>query len=243
VLAGLPIDSGGAKGREPASVAVVFDGLVGTLPRLSSTSELTDLALGFCCRNLLCLRRTVLRRQGPDLDVADGAVTELLVEVQGADVLDDDLEPDPADASLASLLVQRANERIADPRAPSRRQDAHAADPGILAPNAEVAEAHGGAVPEGDPRGVDVEVEDCFHRRERRLLDLKREHVALVRGREELRTLGPVEDARRAELDGQDRPRRGVPSLEASSEKRTAAPSQKRRRLLTWPRPSPCPWP
>jgi hypothetical protein len=71
-------------------------------------------------------------RQRPDLDVLHMLVAELLVQGEGARVLDDHLEPDPPHAVLPRLLVQRAHERLADARAARRGHDADPADPAVF---------------------------------------------------------------------------------------------------------------
>ena len=77
------------------------EGAVGALPRLV---PLGQPRLRFGGRNLA---PRVLARgglQGPDLDVLHRLVAELLVEGEGAGVLDDHLEPNPLDAARPRLL-------------------------------------------------------------------------------------------------------------------------------------------
>src|SRR5262249_58899300 len=96
--------------------------------------------------------------------------------------------PPPPHAAPPCLLVQRAHERLADAGAPRARHDADAADPGVLPAQAEIREADRLAVAEGDPRGVEIEVEDAVHERKLLLVDMEREEIALVSGAEERRT-------------------------------------------------------
>ena len=101
---------------------------------------------------------------------------------------------------------------------PARRADATTPTPPIHAScsaDAEIREPDRLAVPICDPGRFQVEVELLLHPSESRLVDVHRHEVALVRGREELRTLAQREHVRGAELDAQVRSRRTIPSLEA----------------------------
>ena len=197
------------------------EGAVGALPRLVPLGQLRlrlgggNLALG-----VLALGA----RQRPDLDVLHQLVAELLVEREGAGVLDDHLEPDPPHAALPRLLVQRAHQRLADAGAARARDHADAADPGVLAAQAEVPEADRLAVAEGDARGVEVEVERVVHECELLLVDVEREEVALVRGVEEGGALGRRERARGAELEVRGQSQiPGVPGTRATKAATTVA--------------------
>src|SRR4029078_9779183 len=122
---------------QPAHVVVVGEGPVGALPRLVPPRQpRLRLARG----GLAGLLRTLRARQPADLDVLHVLVAELLVEGEGAGVLDDHLEPDALDAASPRLLVNGAHERLTD-AAPSRGcDDAHAADPPVPFADGEVRE-------------------------------------------------------------------------------------------------------
>jgi hypothetical protein len=66
------------------------------------------------------------------------------------------------------------HERLAHTRAASSGDDADAADPGVVAADAEVAEPDELAVTGGDPRRIDVDVERGVHSRELLLVDPER---------------------------------------------------------------------
>jgi hypothetical protein len=165
ILCGLPIDRCAVVAHEPASDAIVLDRSVSALPGLASVPELADPAVRVGGSRVAGDRLAFLAgRQRPHYDIANRPVAELLVEREGARVLDDHLEPDAADATLPSLVVKGAHERRADAGPSCLRHDADAADPGVLAAQAEVAESLGRSSSEGDPRRVEIEVERLGHR-------------------------------------------------------------------------------
>ena len=182
-----PVDQRPARVRNRLRVGERGDGCVRTLPWqpvLAATDRVRHRRRG----DFVFLKHKPSVER-PHLEVADVGVAELLVQLDRGLVLDQHLEPDPDDAAVPRVRLDRSHQLLSDPLAAAARDHADAADPGVLAPDGEHADADVLAAVGCHERAAEVVVPAPGHRREGRLVDRDGHEVALVAGGEERRQL------------------------------------------------------
>ena len=140
-----------------------------------------------------------LRVERPDVDIAKRSEAELLVEQPRCVVRLEHLETHTADASVSGLRQHGSHQGFSDPGAAVSGGDPHAPDPAFVLADPEHAKANRLVIGECDASCLEVEVVGLDEAGYALHVEVNRDCVAFVDGREQLRERLERERARRLE--------------------------------------------